>query len=329
MLLDDTTMTAIHTDELLDHYRIDKLIARSGMASIYRATDTHNERPVAIKIPHPEMEGDPVLFDRFRREEEIGKNMDHPGVMRVFTDEDRSRIYMVMEWVDGRLLRQILNEQRKLPPERAVNITRKILDALQYIHDHGVVHRDLKPENVMVDDHDNIKLIDFGIASNAGSRRLTFAKLSQTMGTPDYISPEQVKGSRGDARSDLYSVGVMLYEMLTGKVPFSGPNPFVVMNDRLLNNPMPPREIDPTIAPQLQEIIYRAMERDWKNRYKRASDFIWDLDHQDQVGVADRSELHNWRIKRSPWPRKIAFYVAMAMIPIVVFTLLLWVAKHS
>jgi len=253
-------MNAIHSDEQLDHYRIAKLIARSGMASIYRATDTRNNRPVAIKVPHPEMESDPVLFDRFRREEEIGKNMDHPGVMRVFTDDDRSQMYMVMEWVDGRLLRQILNQQRKLPPERAVKITRRILDALEYIHDRGVVHRDLKPENVMVDEDDNIKLIDFGIASNACSRRLTFAKLSQTMGTPDYISPEQVRGGRGDARSDIYSMGVMLYEMLTGKVPFSGPNPFVVMNDRLLNNPTPAREIDPTITPQLQRHGARAQE---------------------------------------------------------------------
>src|SRR5262250_2600679 len=132
-------MTTFHTDELLDHYRIDKLIARSGMASIYKATDTRNDRPVAIKIPHPEMEADPVLFDRFRREEEIGQNMDHPGVMRVFTDEDRSRMYMVMEWVNGRLLRQILNEQRPLPRDRALKITRRILDALQYIHENGVV----------------------------------------------------------------------------------------------------------------------------------------------------------------------------------------------
>ena len=118
-----------------------------------------------------------------------------------------------------------------------MRITTRICDALDYIHKHGVVHRDLKPENIMVDEQDNIKLIDFGIAANVGSRRLTFAKLSQTMGTPDYISPEQVNGKRGDARSDIYAVGVMLYEMLTGKVPFTGPNAFVIMNDRLLNNP--------------------------------------------------------------------------------------------
>ena len=114
--------------------------------------------------------------------------------MKVFADDDRSQVYMVMEWVDGRLLRQILNESGKLPPERAVRIATRDLDALDYIHKHGVVHRDLKPENIMVDEQDDIKLIDFGIAANVGSRRLTFAKLSQTMGTPDYISPEQVQG---------------------------------------------------------------------------------------------------------------------------------------
>jgi serine/threonine-protein kinase len=234
-----------------------------------------------------------------------------------------------MEWVDGRLLRKILDEQGKLPPERAVQLALRILDALEYIHSRGVVHRDLKPENVMVDPNDNIKLIDFGIAANAKSRRLTFAKLSQTMGTPDYISPEQVKGKRGDVRSDLYALGVMLYEMLTGKVPFSGENAFLVMNDRLLNNPLPPREIDPSITPQLQEIIYRALERDPKNRYATARDFASDLQHQEKVGVAERPELHNWKDRRAPRSRQILFYVGLALIPVVIFALLLYVARHS
>jgi serine/threonine protein kinase len=321
-------MTSLHTGDQLDHYRIEGVAARSGMASIFRGTDTRDGRPVAIKVPHPEMESDPVLYDRFQRELQIGQKLDHPHVMKVYEDGDRSQVYMVMEWVEGRLLRQLLNEQKKLPPERAVKIALGIAEALDYIHKHGVVHRDLKPENIMIDADDNIKLIDFGIASNAGSRRLTFAKFSQTMGTPDYISPEQVKGKRGDARSDIYALGVMLYEMLTGRVPFTGANPFVIMNDRLLNNPVPPREIDPSISPQLQEIIYRALERDPANRYPNAHDMIWDLQHLDQVGVAERPELHNWRIRREPWTRRILFYVMLALIPVVIFGLLIWAAKH-
>ena len=320
---------ALRPGDQLDHYRIDSLVARSGMASIFRGTDLRNGRQVAIKVPHPEVESDPALYDRFRREEEIGKILDHPGVMKVFVDGDRSQVYMVMEWVEGRLLRKILDEQHKLPRERAVRLALGILDALGYIHSRGVAHRDLKPENVMVDDKDAIKIIDFGIAASSKSRRLTFAKLSQTMGTPDYISPEQVKGKRGDARSDLYALGVMLYEMLTGRVPFTGANPFLIMNDRLLNNPVPPREIDPTIAPQLQEIIYRALERDPKNRYPHARDFAWDLEHQDQVGVSDRRALHDWKQRRTPWPKRVLFYVMLALIPIVIFGLLLYVAKHS
>jgi serine/threonine-protein kinase len=322
-------MTILHDGDQLDHYRIEALAARSGMASIFRATDLENGRTVAIKIPHPEVESDPGLFDRFRREEEIGQMMDHPGVMKVFTDADRSQVYMVMEWVDGRLLRKILAEQHKLPHDRAIRITLRILDALDYIHSRGVAHRDLKPENVMVDEHDNIKLIDFGIASYSGARRLTFAKFSPTMGTPDYVSPEQVKGQRGDGRSDLYATGVIFYEMLTGKVPFTGANPFLVMNDRLLNNPVPPREIDPTISEQLQEVIYRALEREPKNRYASAKDFARDLEHPEQIGIADRPELHNWKTRKTPRGKQILFYVLIALIPVVIFALLLYVARHS
>ena len=311
----------------IDFYLIEEPVARSGMASIYRAIDTRDNRVVALKIPHPDLEADPILFDRFKRESGIGEKLDHPKIMRVYADEKRSRIYMVMEWCEGRLLRNILDEG-KIPEGRAVHIAIGVLDALEYIHANGVVHRDLKPENIMVDADDNVKLIDFGIASDSAARRLTYANFTATLGTPNYISPEQVKGKRGDGRSDIFSVGVILYEMLTGKLPFSGPSPLAAMNDRLLNFPTPPRVADPSISPQLQEILYRALERDPAKRYARASEFIRDLEHPDQVGVEDRVELRDWQKRKSHLLRKILYYGGLALIPVVILLLMVLVAHH-
>jgi serine/threonine-protein kinase len=268
-------MPSLHAGDQFDQYRIENLVARSGMASIFRATDMRDGRQVAIKIPHPEMEADPVLFDRFKREADIGQKLDHPGVMKVLAESDGRQVYMVMEWVEGQLLRKELGAAGKFPPERAIKIAVAVADTLDYIHRNGVVHRDLKPENIMIDGEDRIKLIDFGIAGQVGAKRLTFAKLTQVAGTPDYISPEQVKGKRGDGRSDIYALGVMLYEMLTGKTPFPGNNPFAIMNERLLNHPIPPREVNPEISPELQEVIYRALEREPENRYSPGTWSTW------------------------------------------------------
>jgi eukaryotic-like serine/threonine-protein kinase len=318
----------LHAGDRLDEYELEGIVATSGMATVFRARDVRDGRKVAIKVPHPEMESDPVMFDRFRREEEIGTRIDHPGVMKVLANPDRSQVYMVMEWLDGRLLRQILNEERKLPVERAVRLTIGIAAALEHVHANGVVHRDLKPENIMVSAEDEIHLIDFGIAASAGARRLTFAHFSQSMGTPDYISPEQVRGKRGDARSDVYALGVMLYEMLTGVVPFSGPNPFAVMNDRLLNQPVPPRQLEPSITPQMQEILYRALEREPKNRYASAREMAHDLEHQGEVGVAARPEEARWEERQSPEKRRALMIGALVLIPLVLFGVLLLVARH-
>ena len=311
----------------IDSYRIDVVVARSGMATIYRATDLRDDRTVALKIPHPDMEADPLFSDRFKREAAIGERLDHPYVMHVFGGEKRCRIYMVMEWCEGRSVRHILDEGR-LSQDRAIRIAEGVLRALAYIHANGVVHRDLKPENILVDDNDNIKLIDFGIAGDSSSRRLTYANFTTALGTPDYISPEQVKGKRGDGRTDIYSMGVILYEMLTGKLPFHGPTPLAAMNARLLNHPTPPSVADPSVSPQMQEILYRALERDPKNRYARAEEFLHDLEHPEQVGVEDRDEIRDWQNRKSPQLRKMLYYGGLALIPVVILLIMVLIARH-
>lgn len=321
-------MGPLQPGESLDHYQIEKLVARSGMASVFRATDSLTGAPVALKIPHPEAEADVVFFDRFKREQQIGQELDHPYVMKVFPNTGASRVYMVMEWIDGRLLREILFERKKLPLSRALDLVRKICQALDHVHAHGVIHRDLKPENIMVDDGDHIKLIDFGIAGKEGARRLTFGKLSEIMGTPDYIAPEQVRGKRGDCRSDIYAVGVMLYEMLTGTLPFRGSNPLAIMNDRLRNDPVPPRDVAPEIPLELEAIIYHALERDPKNRYATARDFAHDLEHPETVMISTSAEPRVRKHARDAWRDRKVVYVYLALLPILIFALLLWVAHH-
>jgi serine/threonine-protein kinase len=299
------------------------------MATLFRATDLRDGRAVAIKVPHAEMEADPVLVERFRREQEIGQELDHPGVVRTYDGEDRSRLYMVIEWVDGRLLRAILNEERRLPIERATNFALQICDALDTMHKHGVVHRDLKPENIMVDAEDRIKLIDFGIAMKEDARRITFVEMSPTLGTPDYISPEQVKGQRGDQRSDIYSLGIMLYEMLTGEPPYTGSNPLAVMNERLLHDPEPARKRRAEISPELNEILNRALERDPRRRYQTASEMAWELEHQEQVGVDDGSERGPiLRGMKLPGARRMLLYAALALVPIAIFVLMVMLARR-
>jgi serine/threonine-protein kinase len=318
--------------DILDHYRLDAVVARSGMGTLFRATDLRDGKTVAVKIPHPEMADDPVLLERFRREEEIGQLLDHPGIVKTLDGEQRSQLYMVLEWVDGLLLRTVLNEDRPLDVERAVAITLLLCDALDAMHKRGIVHRDLKPENVMITAGDQVKIIDFGIAMKEDARRITHVGATSLLGTPDYISPEQVQGKRGDQRSDLYAIGIMFYEMLTGQVPFSGPNPLAVMNDRLVIDPPSPRAINPAIAPELEEILYRALERDPRHRYANAHEMQWDLENQEQVGSEPRGQSAQKRGAGVPLVKRLnkktLLYACLVLVPVALFGLMLMLAKR-
>jgi len=212
------------------------------------------------------------------------------------------------------------------------------LDALDTMHKHGIVHRDLKPENVMVDADDRIKLIDFGIAMREDARRITFVEMSPTLGTPDYIAPEQVKGQRGDQRSDIYSLGVMFYEMLTGAPPYRGPNPLAVMNERLLHDPEPARTRRAEIPAELEEILNRALERDPRRRYQTASEMAWDLEHQNQLGVESIHEGHRGAAGTQARPllggitlparRRLLLYAGMVAGPLAIFALMVLLARR-
>lgn len=313
------SLDKIEVGSLVDSYRVEEVISCGEMFAAYRAVDTRNQRQVALKVPTPLVVNDLVLFDRMRREAEIGHRLNHPSILKV---EDAGS-YFVVEWSHGVPLRDIL-AGGKLPPERAIRLEGEILEALEYVHLNGVFHRDLRPEHILVDSQDRIQLTDFGLAGSVAARRITYTSISPSLSAP-YISPEQVKGKRGDARSDLYSAGVIFYEMLTGKLPFSADNPLVMMNERLLKPPIPPSVADPSVSPQLQEVLYRALESDPHQRYSSAHAFRHDLLHLDLVGVSERKEEKQWRDSNSPMARRFIYFFLLVLLPVIALSVMFFV----
>jgi serine/threonine-protein kinase len=192
-----------------------------------------------------------------------------------------------LEFIEGQTLRSILADHAPFSLEEASWITRQLASALTYLHNHGVYHRDLKPENVLLDSTGRVHIIDFGIALLEGARRVTWRNLSDVLGTPDYISPEQIQGKRGDARSDLYALGIMFYEMMTGATPFSGDNPTEVMNSHLTTTPAPPSKLNPAIHPNIEAIIQKTIRKNPKERYQTAEEFLNDLKNYKELNISD------------------------------------------
>ena len=236
-------MREVSTGDRLDQYQLTELIARSGMASIFKAEDRVSGATIAIKVPYLEFESDVVFYGRFQREEKIGRRLDHPNIIKVLSPRHRSRMYIVMEYVDGVSLREIMRDERPLRTARALDFACQVCEAMVYMHGQGVVHRDLKPENALITADGKVKLMDFGIALDQSARRLTWSGLSTTIGTPDYMAPEQVSGRHGDVRTDIYALGTMLFEMVTGNLPFAATNVYAMMQAKATEDPRPPSSL--------------------------------------------------------------------------------------
>ncbi len=286
----------------IDHYEIIRMLGHGGMSRVYLARDLHDQQVVVLKFPNDDLIGNIGVYERYKREAEIGNRIDHPHIQHMLnTGEKRSDEYLVMEYIEGRTLREVLEEHdaKPLPTSEALRYILQICDALAYCHEHGIFHRDIKPENVMVENDGDIKLIDFGVALLEGARRVTWRGLTGTVGTPDYMSPEQIKGERGAAGSDIYATGVILYEMLSGHPPFEGENVFAVMNQHATQDPPSILLSRPDLSPELATVIMKAIRRDPEKRFKSMREMESALQNLDEVVpipyVPEKPQQSTWR----------------------------------
>jgi serine/threonine-protein kinase len=311
----------IQIGQLLDdRFEITDVIERTGMAAIFKALDHQSLQVVAIKVPHPEFEGSPGNAVRFAREAAITGKLDHTGILKIIPVANKSRPYIVMEYLEGKTLYDVLDHRRPLPACEALQLASRLCDILEYLHRQGVIHRDLKPGNIMISDDGSPHIIDFGVAK---CRELELGGISAQIGTPEYMAPEQIRGDRTDGRTDIYSLGVILYEIVTGERPFHGDTSDDIFNARLTGNPRPPREINSSLSEQVEEIILHAMSPNPADRYSSAAAMKAELDSPERVQATGK--FRNAR-KASAWPKRLriaGFIVSVAAFPVVLFFLFL------
>ena len=273
--------------QLGDRYDVGQVIGRGGMAEVYEGTDRRLNRRVAIKVLRPDLARDPMFQERFRREAQSAAGLNHPNIVAIYdTGEDLigeganqvSVPYIVMEFVDGDTLRHMLNNGPRILPERALEVIAGVLAALDYAHRHGIVHRDIKPANIMINTNGDAKVMDFGIARAMSDAATSVTATSAVMGTAQYLSPEQARGELVDARSDIYSSGCVLYELLTGVTPFNGDSPVAIAYQHVNEPPKPPSSLDSSIPTSLDSITLGALAKSPSNRYQTAAEMRSDVE---------------------------------------------------
>jgi eukaryotic-like serine/threonine-protein kinase len=272
----------------VDRFEIIEELGEGAYAETYKALDTDSGRTVVLKSPNPMLFADPAIFGRFKREAEIARSLDHPNVQRSFDlAEHRTEPYLVLEFVDGENLRTRVSQIRgPVPVALAVDWGRQLASVITYLHSVGITHRDLKPENVLVTSEDQLKVADFGTALLEGAKRLTWKHLTEGVGTPNYMSPEQIQGERGDTRSDIYAWGIIMYEFLTGHPPYEGDNWMAVMAGHMTKSPRPITEVNRDCPAALDAVVRKAMRRYPANRYQSGEELLADLDRLDTLDPA-------------------------------------------
>src|SRR5215216_8121364 len=297
-------MTAIAPDTLVDgRYRILERLGSGGMADVYCAEDTQLGREVALKLLYRRFAEDAEFVERFRREASSAAGLQHPNIVGVFDrGEWDGTYYIAMEYLKGHTLKQLVREHGAMPPDLAVDITIQVLRAAKFAHKRGIVHRDIKPHNVILDEEGRAKVTDFGIA-RAGASDMT--ETGSIMGTAQYLSPEQAQGQPVDARSDLYSIGVVLYELLCGVPPFDADSPVTIALKQVSEEPLPPRQRNPAVPPALDAVVLRALRKNPADRYQDAAAFIAALESamsgravppaDDLVEEPEEEDRRNWR----------------------------------
>jgi eukaryotic-like serine/threonine-protein kinase len=265
-------------------YELGELLGRGGMAEVRQAVDQRLGRSVAVKQLRADLAIDPTFQARFRREAQSAAGLNHPTIVAVYdTGEEIDPLsgvsipYIVMELVEGPTLRDVLREGRKILPERALELTQGVLEALSYSHKAGIVHRDIKPANVMLTPSGGVKVMDFGIARAVADTSATMTQTAAVIGTAQYLSPEQARGETVDARSDLYSTGCLLYELLAGRPPFVGDSPVSVAYQHVREAPVPPSQLDPEITPEIDAVVLKALAKDPNDRYQSAGEMKADI----------------------------------------------------
>ena len=298
-----------------DHFQIRAHIAQGGMSDIYRVYDLLSGKEVVLKIPNRASIGDPAQYERFQRELEVMRTLDHPAIQKgVGSGQFNATPYLVTELISGESMREFVLREAPMPADKAIHLIKRIADGLAHCHDHDIIHRDIKPENILILPEGDPIILDFGLALTKNAYRVTYANLTGAAGTPDYMAPEQIEGQRGDQRTDVYALGTMLFELLSGHLPFMGDNQMAVMSLHLQGTvPRLDRE-DKGISSNLAAVVARAMQRHMEDRCPDMHAFIHDLDHPESVDISILNKVEAPTQELPFWRSPIVVSLLMAMV---------------